>query len=155
MYKTVFFKNNSEYYATDLLLFTVKRKRLLLGIRSICNVYKKEKLIFSFYTSEFTILYWKVKILSQSLEKTVIIKKQRLNYNLIVDGKSLSLKFANNPFKKTIGKLYLDENYIGKIQWDEKDSKTFFYFSFEENTGLEFYFLILFSIHSVGITDSP
>ena len=155
MYKAIFFNDDSEYYNDYDLLFTVKRKRLILGIINICNVYRKEELIFSFYTSEFTFLYWKVRILYQKLGKTISLEKQKSNYNLIVDGKSLSLKFSSNPFKKNIGKLYLNENYIGEIQKDEKNYKTFFYFNFEENTGLEFYILILFSIYSVGIIDSP
>lgn len=155
MYKALFFNDVSEYYKDDDLLFRVKRNRLLFGLRNICNVYRDKELIFSFYTSEFTFLYWKMRILSQKLEKTIVLKKHKLSYNLIVEGKSLSLKFTSNPFKKNMGKLYLDENYIGKIQKHEKNSKTFFHFNFEENTGLEFYILILFSIHSVGITDSP
>lgn len=155
MYKAIFFNDDSEYYNDNDLIFTVKRKRLFLSIRNICNIYRKEELIFSFYTSEFTFLYWKVRILFQKLEKTIKLEKQQSNYNLIVEGKNLSLKFSSNPFKKKIGKLFLNENYIGEIQEDEKNSKTFFYFNFEGNTELEFYFLILFSIHSVGITDSP
>lgn len=155
MYKALFFKDSSEYYNNKELLFTVKRRRLFLGIRNVCTVYRNDELIFKFYTSEFTVLFWKVEILAQKLAKKVSVRKEKGIYNLIVDGKNLSLKFTDSPFKKTIGRTYLDGNDIGEIQKEERNSKTYFYFSFDEATGLEFYILILFSIYSVGITDSP
>lgn len=155
MYKAIFSQSNkSEYYNDNVLLFTVERERLLLGIRNICNIYDRNDLIFSFYSSEFTFLYWKLKILTQKLEKKIYLKKKNNNYELVLNGKRISLKFTNNPFKKTIGKIYLDDNHICDIKKEETNSKTYFNFNFYKETGVEYYVLILFSMYSVGITDS-
>lgn len=155
MYKAIFHQNNqSEYYCGDELLFIVKRKRLLLGIRNLCNMYLNDDLICKFYSSEFTFLYWKLKILFQKFDKEVILEKKGFKYNLIIDNKRISLIFTNNPFKKTIGKIFLDEKCIGEIEKYEEKSKTYFSFNFFENSGLEYYILVLFSMNSIGITDS-
>ncbi|PZQ88019.1 MAG: hypothetical protein DI548_05220 [Flavobacterium johnsoniae] len=155
MYKAVFFQSNeSKYYCDNNLLFTVKRKRLFLGIRNICSAYSDSDLIYRFYSSEFTFLYWKLKILTQKLNKRIELKKNGNTYDLILDGKILSLKFTNNPFKRKIGKIFLNGNYICEIEKNEKNSNTYFNFTFSEETKLEYYALILFSMHSVGITDS-
>lgn len=155
MYKAIFSQSNkSEYYRDNELLFTVKRKRLFLGIRNVCTAYNNNDLIYSFYSSEFTFLYWKLKILTQKLNKRIYLKKNRNTYNLVLNEKTLSLKFTNNPFKKKVGNIYLDENCICEIEKEEKNSNTYFNFTFSEETKLEYYALILFSMHSVGITDS-
>jgi len=68
MYKAFFPSSNvSEYYQDDKLLFIVKRKRFFFGFRSICDIYKENILIFSFYSLEFTSLFNNLKILSQKL----------------------------------------------------------------------------------------
>lgn len=155
MYKVVFFQNNkSEYYKDDLLLFTVKRKRLFFGIRNICSAYNENGLIYSFYSSEFSFLFWNLKFLTQKLKKQICLKKEGNTYVLVLDKKVLSLKFTSNPFKKKIGKIYIDGNCICEIEKEEKNSNTYFNFAFSESTELEYYALILFSMHSVGITDS-
>lgn len=155
MYKVVFFQSNkSEYYRDNELLFTVKRKRLVFGIRNICSAYINTDLIYSFYSSEFTFLYWNLEILTQKLDKKICLEKGKYKYDLIVDEKRLSLKFTNNPFKKIIGKIYLDNDCICEIEKIEKDSKTYFNFDFNKDTGVEYYALVLFSMYSIGITDS-
>src|SRR5690606_24172701 len=98
MYKVVFNSSDlSDYFHNEKLLFSVKRKRLLLGIRSINNVFENNELIFSFCTSEFTFLYWKIRILDQNLEKEIKIEKVNKSYVMIVDGKEISMKLTNNP----------------------------------------------------------
>jgi len=155
MYKAVFNStDSSDYYHNDKLLFSVRRKRLMLGFRSINNVFDNNKLILSFYTSEFTSLYWKVRILSQSLGKRIEIEKENRAYVLIVDNKKISIKFTKNPFKKKIGLIYIDEINVGNIERRSENSKDCFIFNFIDNSTLEFYILILFSIYSVGITDN-
>lgn len=155
MYRAVFSQSDeSKYYCDNNLLFTIKRKRLLLGIRNVCKAYKNNDLIYSFYSSEFTFLYWKLKILTQKLNKKIDLKKNGNTYDLALDEKILSLKFTNNPFKRKIGKIYLDGNCICEIEKKEENSNTYFDFTFSEETELECYTLILFSMHSVGITDS-
>lgn len=154
MYKAVFFQDKSEYYCNNELLFTVKRKRLFLGIRNICKAYINNDLIYSFYSSEFTFLYWKLNILTQNLAKKICLKKEKNNYSLVLNKKNLSLKFTSNPFKKMIGKIYLEGDCICEIEKEEKNSKTYFNFIFSEKAELEYYALILFSMYSVGITDS-
>jgi len=155
MYKAIFHASNqSEYYFNDELLFTVKRKRLLLGIRNQCSIYKGDDLICEFYSSEFTFLYWELKILHQKFDKEINLKKNGSNYNLVVGEKSISIKFSSNPFKNTIGKVFIDEECIGEIEKSEKKSDTYFDFSFYNSIGLEYYILVLFSMNSVGITDS-
>lgn len=155
MYRAVFFQSNkSEYYRENELLFTVTRNRLILGIRNICKAYVDNDLIFSFYSSEFTFLYWKLKILTQKLDKKIYVEKEKDRYHLIIETKRLSLKFTNNPFRKAIGKIYLDNECICEIEKIEKDSKTYFNFNFNKDAECEYYALILFSMYSVGITDS-
>ena len=154
MYKAVFFQDKSEYYCDDELLFTVKRKRLLLGIRNICKAYINNDLIFSFYSSEFTFLYWKLNILTQKLAKKISLKKDKNSYSLVLDQRSLTLKFTSNPFKKMIARIYLEGICICEIEKEEKNSKTYFNFIFSEKAELEYYALVLFSMYSVGITDS-
>ncbi|WP_343626801.1 hypothetical protein [Flavobacterium lindanitolerans] len=155
MHKVVFLSNiNSEYYHNDELLYIVKRRILYLGFKSICDIYKDGEMIYTFQSSDFTVLFWKLKILFQKLEKKVILKKVGYKYNLIVDNHSIFIKFTNNPFKKVIGKIFLNENCIGEIEKYEKNSKTYFNFEFRQQSGLEYYALILFSMYSVGITDT-
>lgn len=156
MYKAVFNQSNvSKYYKDDDLLFTIKRKRLILGIRNLCSAYNGiDDLIYKFYSSEFTFLYWKLEILSQKLDKKIFLKKVNKKYDLLVDDNIISLKFSNNPFKSIIGKIYLNGNEFAEIEKKETDSKTNFIFIFKKHTELEYYALILFSMYSVGITDS-
>lgn len=155
MYRAVFHPSNqSEYYFDGQSLFKVKRKRLLLGIRSHCIIYNEDNSICEFYSSEFTFLYWELKILYQKFDKEINLKKNGFNYSLLVDMKSISIKFSSNPFKKNIGEIFVDEKLIGEIEKSEKKSNTYFDFNFYNQSGLEYYILILFSMNSVGITDS-
>ncbi|MFH6944040.1 hypothetical protein [Flavobacterium sp. FlaQc-50] len=156
MYRTIFHPSNqSEYYRDNQLLFKVKRKRLLLGIRNQCTIYKNDDLVCEFYSSEFMFLYWELQILQQKFDKEITLKKKGSNYNLMVDMKSISIKFTSNPFQKMIGKIFIDEECVGEIKKNEKKSETHFDFDFYNFTGLEYYILVLFSMYSVGITDSP
>nr|WP_199001719.1 hypothetical protein [Flavobacterium sp. ASV13] len=155
MYRAIFHPSNqSEYYFNSELLFTVKRRRLLLGIRNQCSIYKGDDLICEFYSSEFTFLYWELKILQQKFDKEVILNKRNSSYDLVVDNKTISIKFTNNPFKKIIGNVFIDGESIGEIEKSEKKSNTYFDFNFYDYSGLEYYILVLFSMYSVGITDS-
>ena len=152
MYKTNFISHNiAEYYNNEKLLFLSKRRRLFLGIGSITSIFHKDELIFSFYDFDCTILYQKLKILFQNLSEKVFLEKVKLNYVLVVNNKKISLKFSNNPFKKKIGKIYIDKLCVCEIE----KFKTFFNFNFLENAELEYYCIILFSMYSVGITKSP
>jgi hypothetical protein len=155
MDKAVFLSNtNSEYYRNNELLFIMKRKIRFLGFKSICNIYKNDEIICSFQSSDFTFLFWKLKILIQKFEKKILLKKVRFRYNLIVDNQNIYIKFTNNPFKKIIGKVFLNGNCICEIEKSEKNSKTYFNFNFHEKSELEYYVLILFSMCSVEIVDT-
>jgi hypothetical protein len=90
----------------------------------------------------------------QNLEKQISLKKDDGRYHLFVDKNSFSIKFTNNPFKNIVGRIYSDDECIGEIEKSEQNSKTYFLFKFYENATYEFYILILFSMCSVGITDS-
>ncbi|MCP2025390.1 hypothetical protein L1276_000530 [Flavobacterium sp. HSC-32F16] len=155
MYRAIFHPSNqSEYYFKGELLFTVKRKRLWLGTRNRCSIYKGDEIICEFYSSEFIFLYWKLKILYQKFDKIINLKNNGSYYNLIVDNKSISIKFASNPFKKVIGKMFIDGKCVVEIEKSEKKSDTYFDFNFYDSNGLEYYILVLFSMYSIGITDS-
>jgi hypothetical protein len=151
MYKAFFPTSNfSEYFEDDKLLFIVKRKRFFFGFKSICNIYKENKLIFSFYSS----LFNNIKILSQKLSQEVFIEKGKSSFFLIVNQHKIHLKFNSNPFGKRVCKIYKDDNLLGYIERKTKNSKIYFNFNFNQDSGLEYYALILFSMSSVGITDS-
>lgn len=154
MYKAIFRQGNtSEYFNEDELLFIVKRK-FLFFIKETCTVYRNKDKILKFTSSEFMFFYWKINILEQKLDKFIYLKKIRGRYNLIINDKRIFIKFANNPLKKVIGTVYYNDECIGEIEKHEANSKTNFLFIFNENIDIEFYVLILFSMCSVGITDS-
>lgn len=155
MYRAIFHPSNkSEYYYNDELLFTVKRKRLLLGIRNQCSIYKNDELICQFYSSEFTFLYWELQVLYQKFEKVISLKKNGTDYDLLVGLKSISIKLSSNPFQNTIGKIFIEGIPVGEIEKSEKKSNTYFDFNFYNLTEMEYYVLVLFAMYSVGITDS-
>jgi hypothetical protein len=152
-YKAVFSqKNTSQYYKDDELLFKTITKVSFSNLSSITSIYDKDVLIFSFSETVFTILFWRLKILTQKLDKKIHIEKIKLRYTLLVDNKRISLRFTKNPFSYKIGKVYLNENCVGEINKTYSKSNTSFNFTFYEETGVEYYFLILFSMSSIGIT---
>lgn len=154
VYKAFFsLKGTSEYFKNDELLFTTKTKVCFGNLSSITYIYDSNNvLIFNFSEIAFTILFWKLKILNQSLEKKVLIKKKKLQYVLMIDDKIFSLKFTKNPFSYLIANMYLDEKLVGEIRKEYKKSFTVFNFNFNQELRMEYYFLILFSMSSIGIT---
>jgi hypothetical protein len=155
MYQAIFINDyTSEYYGDNELLFIVKRKKITF-IREKCDMYKDNDLIFSFYQTPFMIFDWKLEILVQRLEKNISLKRVNGRYYLLVDNNSLTIKFTNNPLKKTVGKIYCNQECIGEIKRNVKENAMYFLFTFYENAVNEYYVLILFSMFSVGITDSP
>jgi len=154
IYKAIFTQEGtSDYFENDELLFTAKTKVHFLNLSSITYLYDNNDIsIFAFSEFAFTALFWKLKILNQKLEKKVLIKKKKLEYVLIVDTQVLSLKFTKNPFSYLIANMYLDEKLIGEIRKEYKNSCTIFNFNFSHEFGMEYYFLILFSMSSTGIT---
>jgi hypothetical protein len=153
MYKAVFPSGISDdkYFRDNELLFIVKTKQSVFGVNSKCKIYKDENLIFSFYETVFTRLFWKLTILTQDLDKKVILEKTNRKYVLIVDDRKIFLKFTNNPFTNRLSKIYLDGNLIGEINKKYDKKGTNFLFDFYENAELEYYVLILFTMYSVGI----
>jgi hypothetical protein len=152
-YRAIFPSGNSDdkYFKDSELLFTVKTKLSFLGVKSICQIFKNENLIFSFSEKVFTRLFWELNILTQNLDKKVFIEKVNGKYVLIVDNRRIFLKFTNNPFTKKLSKIYLDGSLIGEINKKYDKSGTHFLFNFYENADLEYYVLILFTMYSVGI----
>lgn len=150
-YKAYFEGNISKYYADSNLLFSVESKVPLHNLSSECKIYNERGVIFSFYILQFLIT-WRLKILSQNLDKEVKIEVGKLDYDLIVENKKIHLNFTSNPFSKKICEIYVNKVYFGEITKEFKDAKYYFMFNFNQTANLEFYVLILFSMHSIILT---
>lgn len=157
IYKARFLKNGiSEYYCNNKLLFSVLRREwFYYGFGSNCTVYINDIHVLNFYYFNFMGLIYKIQILNQNLDNELKLIKYGFNYKLIIGKKKLSLKLTGNPFRKKIGEIFVDDKSNCIIIMDAVCINIDVDFNFvEDDSDLNFYSLILFSIISVGITDS-
>ena len=103
MYKAVFPSGISDdkYFRDNELLFIVKTKQSVFGVNSKCKIYKDENLIFSFYETVFTRLFWKLTILTQDLDKKLgesLICRRSPDFLRESDGTVFRFKFILDIF---------------------------------------------------------
>lgn len=153
MYYTLFLKSReaSTVYKNNDIIFSIYRKWLICNICKIIDNQNQEIIEFSYFS-----FYWynRLKIISQQLDKKIIVKNNKHNNCIIVDGNILLIKERFKILGKLEAKCFLNNKVVGEIVEESLFLKQKYNFKFYIEDEYNYYFLILFSMYSVGFADS-
>ncbi|KMQ69073.1 hypothetical protein [Chryseobacterium koreense] len=148
----------SYYYKGDELVFTLKlkSKSLSFGFSVECFIYDiNDNEILAFMQNNF-IIGIKLKLLTQSLPHIISIERKNIDsYNMKVMGKEIYLKITYMSYlMKSFGEFFIDGRSYGKVVRVKKNMmRAEFEFNFEEDSEINYYCMILFTMHTVDYSN--